>query len=188
MVKRFDLSLLVCISLTKWNEISCQSCRQRFLLWSVDLGKSAYCWVEQQQWQTSQLCRLCAWNNLYLWYSGIFHFCTWGISFLESWLAAGYAVDMVLDRYYALCFQRLYWVYWSTKPWRASASCVHWYADRVGCVLAWWQSVEAAWCGCRGRPAFAYCDWDQHSLSLRGPFPQALTLSGGAKFITWCPS
>ena len=50
-------------------------------------------------------------------------------------------------------------------------------------VLAWWQSVEAAWCECRGnihvsrlRPA---------SLSLRGPSLLTLTLSEGVRFIAW---
>ena len=37
-----------------------------------------------------------------------------------------------------------------------------------------------------GKPAFISHELRRHSLSLRKPTPQVLTLSGGARFIAWC--
>ena len=47
--------------------------------------------------------RICAWSHLYLWYSRIFLSCIWVIRFLMPWLAAGFSVDMVINKYPPFC-------------------------------------------------------------------------------------
>ena len=49
---------------------------------------------------------------------------------------------------------------------RTSASRLLGYADPVGCILVWWQSVETAWRGCRGRLAFTSLGWHRHPWDL----------------------
>ena len=61
-----------------------------------------------------------------------------------------------LDKY-----QVLYWV---------TARLTDW--GRLTGILGNWHSCHEC--------------WDRHSLSRRGLFPKALTLSRGARFISWC--
>ena len=54
-----------------------------------------------------------------------------------------------------------------------------------GVTCLWQQSVEAAWCGCWGKPAFALRSWHWDTFRASGVLSRALTLLGVGRFITW---
>ena len=51
-------------------------------------------------------------------------------------------------------FLRVERVCLAAGPGHISFGRVRWDMDQVGCVLALWKLVEAAWCRCRGGLAF----------------------------------
>ena len=114
---------------------------------------------------------------------------TWASPFPGLWLAAGLRLDIFVHKYQlhfntstrsASLFDLQSWF---TELGHILAGCVPQYVDQVVFILA----PAAFGQNCMKWMPASQNPWDEHSSSLRGPSPQALTLPGGLGLLsgTW---
>ena len=117
----------------------------------------------------------------------MFHFCTWVISFLEPWLATGFSVYMMLDKYPPFCIIlamtvfNLLFVHWAETNFGQPYLLVHWSSREC------FASVVVGW-GClkqvprkpsiHGRQSRPWAPWSRTPRLY--PSPEGLGLSSGA--------